>query len=132
MSALAQPILNIRDVIKNIRMDARDEKIPKSVLKRFVHCIDTVSDTRVLRMVTYPLKYILLLSFLAVLSGADDWVDMYTFSLSYKTKLNGIFPEYKTVDVLSHDTFRRVMGLIDPWELQRAVAAFMLDELGQV
>jgi predicted transposase YbfD/YdcC len=57
---------------------------------------------------------------------------METFSEAYKTKLNGILPQYKKTGTPSHDTFRRVIGLIDPMALQRVTSAFLIEELDQL
>ena len=132
MSTISKPILQIREAIKDIRFDARKERVPQAVLKRFIECVDSVTDCRTQGMITYPLNYVLLLAFLAVLSGADTWVDMMIFSEAYKPKLNGILPKYKTVPVPSHDTYRRVMGLLKPEELQSAVSTFLVKEVEQL
>jgi predicted transposase YbfD/YdcC len=126
------PIIKIREVIKEIKIDARTEKVPRAVLKRIVTCMEEVGESRKQGMITYPLAYILLLSFLSVLSGAETWVDMEIFSKAYKTKLNGILPRYKKTDVPSHDTFRRVLGIVNPEELQTATSIFLLQEIGQL
>jgi predicted transposase YbfD/YdcC len=126
------PIIKIREIIKDIHFDAKSERLPKSVLKRIVSCMESVRDGRVLGMIDYPLPYILLLAFLAVLSGAGGWTDMEDFSEAYKTKLNGIFPKYKDKAVPSHDTFRRVFGIISPDELQKATAEFLFQEISQM
>jgi len=126
------PIIKIREIIKDIRFDAQSERVPRAVLKRIVSCMGQVIDGRVRGMIDYPLPYILLLSFLAVLSGAEHWTDMEDFSNAYKTKLNGILPQYKGLAVPSHDTFRRVFGIIAPEGLQRATADFLLQEICQI
>ena len=94
--------------------------------------MENVGDNRKLGMIDYPLPYILLLAFLAVLSGADTWADMQAFAQSYKVKLNGILPHYKKIGVPSHDTFRRVLGIIKPEELQRATSTFLVQEITQL
>ena len=129
---IATPIMKIREVLKEIKFDARTEKAPRAVLKRIISCMEKAGESRKEGMITYPLAYLLLLSFLAVLSGAETWVDMETFSKSYKTKLNGILPSYKKVKIPSHDTFRRVLGLVKPEELQRATSAFLVQEIRQM
>jgi len=132
MSKLSKPIVQIREVIKDIRFDAREKRVPRVVLKRFISCVEGVSDKRDSDRIDYPLAYVLLLAFLAVLSGADGWVDMEEFSIAYKKKLNGILPRYKKIAVPSHDTFRRVMGLLKPEELQLAVSSFLVTEMEQL
>ena len=126
---VASPIAMIREVIKQIRFDAQKENMPRVVLKRIINCMEEVKDVRSQNMIEYPLPYILLLAFLSVLSGAETWEDMQTFSESYKTKLNGILPKYKSIDVPSHDTFRRVLGIISPEELQNATSLFLVQEI---
>jgi predicted transposase YbfD/YdcC len=94
--------------------------------------MEGVSDSRAQGMIDYPLSYILLLAFLAVLSGAEGWADMQLFANSYKTKLNGILPKYKNIGVPSHDTFRRVFGITSPEELQNATCFFLVQEISQL
>jgi len=126
------PIVKIREVIKDIPFDARTERVPRAVLVRIMSCMEGVRDSRAQGMIDYPLPYILLLSFLAVLSGAEGWVDIQEFAEAYKTKLNGILPKYKKISVPSHDTFRRVFGIIDPTELQKATCLFLVQEISQL
>jgi len=132
MATTAKSIIKIREVVGKIKFDARNGKLPQKVLKRFIHCVDCVVDERVEGMITYPLKYLLLLTFLGVLSGAENFVDIANFSESYKPKLNGIIPEFKEHGVPSHDTFRTVLGLICPDQLQKAASNFLLDEIKQL
>jgi len=126
------PMAKIREIIKCIHFDFRTESMPKAVMKRIVSCMEDVGDCRVQGMIDYPLPYILLLAFLAVLSSADSWTDMEDFSNSYKTKLNGILPQYKNLSVPSHDTFRRVFGIISTEDLQNATSAFLVQEISQM
>ena len=125
-------IIKIREVIKKVHFDARTERVPRVVLKRIVSCMEVVADSRLQGMIDYPLPYILMLSFLAILSGADSWTEMETFAKSYKTKLNGILPQYKTKGVPSHDTFRRIFAIIKPEELQMATSSFLVQELSHL
>ena len=124
--------MKIREIIKDIRINAKTAKIPRIVLKRIISCMDEVEDGRSPNMIDYPLSYILLMSFLAVLCGADSWVDIQSFAEAYKVKLNGMFPKYKSLGVPSHDTFRRVFGIIKPEELQLATSLFLLQEITQL
>ncbi len=127
-----KPIIRIREIMRDVKIDAREAKIPRQVLKRIITCMEEVTDLREAGMIEYPLSYILLLAFLAVLCGAESWGDMQTFSESYKVKLNGMFPHYKGNAVPSHDTFRRVFGLISPSELQMATSMFIVREISQL
>ena len=49
------PIVRIREIIKEIRFDARTERLPRVVLKRIVSCMESVNDGRVPGMIDYPL-----------------------------------------------------------------------------
>ena len=129
---ISTPIMKIRELIKDIRFDARIERVPRIVLTRIVSCMETVDDIRIQASIDYPLPYILLLAFLAILSGAETWNDMEIFTESYKIKLNGILPHYKKIGVPSHDTFRRVFGLINPECLQAATTLFLVQEIYQL
>ena len=126
------PIAKIREAIKKIHFDVRTERVPKIVLKRIVSVMEEVRDSRVQASIDYPLSYILLVSFLAVLSGAETWVDMETFTEAYKVKLNGILPQFKRIGVPSHDTFRRVFGIVSTDELQAATSLFLVQEISRL
>ena len=130
-SKIPTVIMKIREAIKDIHHDVREGKMPKTVLKRIIVCMEDVKDVR-RNDIDYPLPYILLMAFLAVLSGANSWVDMEIFTESYKKKFNGIMPQYKEIGVPSHDTFRRVFGLINPDDLQRATTLFVVEELNRI
>jgi len=132
LARISNSIVRIREVIKTIQFDAREERVPRVVLKRFISCVEGIPDKRNKDMIDYPLPYVLLLAFLAVLSGADAWTDMEDFSNAYKKKLNGILPQYKGIPIPSHDTFRRVMGLLKPEDLQLAVTSFLVSEMEQL
>ena len=41
------PIMKIREVIKEIRFDARIGRVPRIVLTRIVSCMETVEDIRI-------------------------------------------------------------------------------------
>jgi predicted transposase YbfD/YdcC len=125
-------IIKIRELIKGIKFDARSKSVPQAILKRIVSCMETVTDIRMQGKIDYPLPYILLISFLAVLSGAEGWEEIHTFAESYKTKLNGILPKYKSIGVPSHDTFRRVFGIVSPDELEKATTLFLVQEITQL
>jgi len=132
MSTIPRPIMKIRQVMKDLKFDAREERVPQAPLKRFIHCVEGLPDIRLQSSIDYPLPYILVLAFLAVLSGSDSWAEMERFAVSYKVKLNGILPKFKGLAVPSHDTFNRVLALLLPEELQLAVTEFLVDEIEQL
>ena len=124
----ATAIMKIREIMKDLKHDVREGKMPKIVIKRIVCCMEEVKDVR-REDIDCPLPYILLMAFLSILAGAEAWTEMHEFTKAYKKKFNGIMPQYKGVGVPSHDTFRRVFGLVDPEGLQRATAVFVYEEI---
>lgn len=76
-----------------------------------------MTDPRLDRKKLHSLSDILSIAILAVICGADSWVDIQTFGiaryewLSQFLELEGGIP--------SHDTFRRVFSLIEPKEFEK-------------
>ncbi len=71
-----------------------------------------VTDVRVQGRSEHLLIDILCITILAVLCGADDFVAMATFATSRREWLSRFFK--LPGGIPSHDTFQRVLGLIDP------------------
>ncbi len=74
-------------------------------------------------MTSYPLHEIILIAFLATLSGAQTWSDISLFgelTRKYLTK----FLKLEN-DIPSHDTFHRVFGLISPDQLKKQQFYFL-------
>lgn len=80
-------------------------------LRTLESCFADLRDPRVQASCDHLLIDLLVISILAVTCGADDWTDLETFGklrhawLKSFLKLPGGIP--------SHDTFRRVFGLLD-------------------
>lgn len=100
---------------------------PKDVIKRFVRVFKKVDDERCQGMIDYPLTEIILIVFLAVLGNASTWVEIEEFGNAKKRWLKK-FIRLKN-GIPSHDTFRRVFGLIDTMQLQQATVAFLLENI---
>lgn len=130
MAKIDRPIVVIREIFKKIKFEPQKDHIPKKALKRFVHFIEEVNDPRREGMLSYPLEYILICTFLAVLVGADTWTEISGFAKQGKHNIKRILGYYKGAP--SHDTFRRVMGLINPEELQEAITSFLLEKLNVI
>jgi predicted transposase YbfD/YdcC len=73
-------------------------------------------DPRVERTKLHPLVNILSIGLCAVLSGAEDWVAMEAYG-NAKRSLLSTFLDLEN-GIPSHDTFRRVFGLLDPEQFQ--------------
>jgi predicted transposase YbfD/YdcC len=130
MAKIQRPILLIRDVFKKLNFHPEDKRIPKRALLRFVHFVEELNDPRLEGLVSYPLTHILFISFLAVLSGASTWVDIGIFAERKLRYIKKFLRGYKRAP--SHDTFRRVLGLIEPEQFSAAVTAFLIENLGSI
>jgi predicted transposase YbfD/YdcC len=74
-------------------------------------CFSGLRDPRVQASCEHTLFDILSITILAVTSGADDWTDLETFGKKRREWL-ATFLELRG-GIPSHDTFRRVLGLLD-------------------
>lgn len=74
-------------------------------------------DPRLDRKKLHQLSDILSISILAVICGADTWVDIQNFGLARYEWLSGFLDLEGGIP--SHDTFRRVFSLISPKEFEK-------------
>lgn len=88
---------------------------PLSLIKFF----SVVEDPRIERSKQYPLVNILVFTFVAILSDQTSWYQIVDFCLC---NLDW-FAEFLDVSsgVPSHDTFRRVISLIEPKKMEEAI-----------
>jgi predicted transposase YbfD/YdcC len=79
-------------------------------------CFGKITDPRINRTKRHKLIDILIIAILAVICGADSWVDVEMFGNSKKEWLK-TFLEIPN-GIPSHDTFGRVFALINPFEFE--------------
>jgi predicted transposase YbfD/YdcC len=79
-------------------------------------CFGKVKDPRIDRTKRHKLIEIMIMAILAVICGADSWVDVEMFGNSKKEWLK-TFLELEN-GIPSHDTFGRVFALINPQEFE--------------
>ena len=79
--------------------------------------MEYIEDTRQQTKVRHTLKDILVIVLFATLANADDWVEMALFAENCQDYLRK-YIELKN-GIPSHDTIRRVMGMISPEILLR-------------
>jgi predicted transposase YbfD/YdcC len=75
-------------------------------------CFSDLDDPRVVASCKHLLLDILVITILAVMCGADDWTDLETFGRLRMEWLQTFLTLPHGLP--SHDTFRRVLGLLDP------------------
>lgn len=89
-------------------------------MKELLEWMEYIEDKRQQRKVRHTLKDILVIVLFATLANADDWVEIALFAEDYQDYLRK-YIELKNGSP-SHDTIRRVMGMISPEILQQLYA----------
>lgn len=94
-------------------------------------CLRKVKDPRIDRTKRHKLIDILIIAILAVICGADSWVDVEMFGNS-KIEWLKTFLELPN-GIPSHDTFGRVFALINPEEFEKGFMEWvkLIQELSQ-
>ena len=103
------------------------EGVPRKPIRKLVRFFQTVEDARIQGKVSYPLHEILMVSFLAVMAGAGTIVDIALFGALNEKWLKANFGVKHGIP--SHDTFRRVLSIISPVQLQKATVTFLMDNI---
>jgi len=133
MAKICRPIAEYKEIIASSNFnfeEGTEYKPPKVTMKRFIHLFREVEDTRLSGMVEYPLHEVLLIAFLAVLANASSWYDMERFGKRYKKWLKKFLKLENGIP--SHDTFRRVFGLVNPEHLQHATVNFLFTNMQSI
>lgn len=86
-------------------------------MQELLEWLEYVEDERQQRKVRHTLKDILVIVLFATLANADDWVEIALFAETYQDYLRK-YIELKN-GIPSHDTIRRVMGMVSPEILQQ-------------
>lgn len=86
-------------------------------MQELLEWMEYIEDTRQQTKVRHTLKDILVIVLFATLANADDWVEMALFAENCQDYLRK-YIELKN-GIPSHDTIRRVMGMISPEILQQ-------------
>ena len=86
-------------------------------MQELLDWLECIEDDRQQRKVRHTLKDILVIVLFATLANADDWVEMELFAENYQDYLRK-YIELKN-GIPSHDTIRRVIGMISPEILQQ-------------
>lgn len=129
----------ISNDIKKIKEKFSEADIPmaesirptKAMMYQFLRMYSNVEDVRCQGMISYSLAEIILAAFLAVLGGADDWVEIEGFCRSNQRWLAKFMKTFKR-RAPSHDTFRRVFGLIDTEQFQSLTVTLLVENISKI
>ena len=97
-----------------------DAAAPRCQFARMIRHFDTVPDPRIDRTKRYRLTDILALTLLAVVSGAEGPTDIANYARAKWGWLCG-FLRFDPAHIPSHDTLGRVLSLIRPEALEKAL-----------
>ena len=127
MEKIGNTILLIKESIAQNNLSLSSTGIPKKPIKKFIRFLKEIDDVRMPTKLVYPLHEVVLMAFLAIMTGAGTYIDIADFAADRSQWLKeNFFIEH---GVPSHDTFRRVLSLIDPALLQVATVTFLLDNI---
>jgi len=122
-----QTIVVFKEIVKKYKISLPNTGAPKKPILKLFQLFQEVGDVRIQGKVTYPLHEILMVAFLAVIAGADSFVGIADFAMEKKEWLKENF--YIKHGIPAHDTFRRVLTIIDPAHLQTATVTFLIDNI---
>ena len=132
MGKINRTIVAIKTVLeKNGVIPHNSERTSKSTTHYLLRLFSTVEDARVPGMIKYPLSYILLCSFLAVLGGANNWIEIHDFCES-KQEWLGKFLNVKKLGIPSHDTFCRVFAMMNPTSFEETITSILEENIKRI
>lgn len=94
------------------------------IYSKLLKLFEEVPDTRVQGRTVYKIEELLLMIFLAALAGGDSCTETVLF-WQYHSKLYTKLFNHDTIP--SHDTFRRILGLVDPKIFNSILVNILLD-----
>ena len=130
MAKLNAFIMGYAEVFTNLEIRSENGTLTKNVTHRFLRLFRKIDDPRMPGMIEYPLEEILLIAFLAVLGNADTWLEIEDFGRAKERWLRK-FMRLKN-GIPSHDTFRRVLSLIDSEQLQKTTVELLMENLNAI
>ena len=115
----------IREILgtKNIVIKDVSEKVSIRSCRTLLSIFESAEDTRMKGKIVYKLNEIILMAFLAAFAGADNNAETVTFWAKHLKLYKKIF---KKVQIPSHDTFGRVLGIVKTTEMNGLVADILL------
>jgi predicted transposase YbfD/YdcC len=126
-TVIDQTIAVFREIVKKYGISVPENGVPRKPVLKLLQLFQGIGDGRVQGKVVYPLHEIIMTAFLAIMAGADTFVDIANFGAANKELLKECF--YIKHGIPAHDTFRRVFSIIDPALLQTATVTFLTDNI---
>ena len=83
----------------------------------FFESLTTIEDSRQFNKVKYPINEIVGMVLIASLGNANEWTEIELFCTLHEDVLRKYFKMKNGVP--SHDTFQRIMGMIEPSKIQQ-------------
>lgn len=123
MARICKTLATYREIVRGRGISAIEETASREKLLGIVQLFEGVGDSRCSGMICYPLSEILVICFLAVLANADTWVEIEHFGKAKEGWLKTFLPLRHGVP--SHDTFQRVLGMVDRQELQKVTVEYL-------
>ncbi len=96
-----------------------ENRVNETIKKHF----GTIPEPRLERTRLYELPEILFIAICAIICGAESWEDIAAFGNDQEAWLRTILPLPNGIP--SHDTFRRVFGLIDAVAFQKSFISWV-------
>jgi predicted transposase YbfD/YdcC len=127
LAKIENTILLFKEIVDKNKITLASNGIPKKPIRKLIRFFQTISDARIQGKISYPLHEILMVAFLAILAGAGTMVDIEMFGIDKEDWLKKHFGIKHGIP--SHDTFRRILSLIDPQQLQMATVAFLTENI---
>lgn len=127
MAKAENTILLFKEMVGTHKIELTKNGIPRKPIRKLIRFFQSIEDVRLQGKVSYPLHEIIMVMFLAILSGATTIVEISLYGEVNKRWLERHFGVKHGIP--SHDTFRRVLSLIDPSHLQTATVSFLLENI---
>lgn len=100
-----------------------ENKVSETIKKHF----GTIPEPRLERTRLYELSEILFIAICAIICGAESWEDIADFGRDQEAWLRTVLPLPNGIP--SHDTFRRVFGLINAVAFQKSFISWVLRQV---
>ena len=88
----------------------------------FFESLTDIEDPRQFKKVKYPINEVIGMTLIASLGNANEWTEIEVFCKLHETLLKKYFKLENGIP--SHDTFQRVMGMVDPNIIQQIQATW--------